>query len=286
MTVALLCSHADPASVNIRDRLRELVPWTITDDHLDGLPILEAEETGLLLVESPRMHLECDLIDRALAAATNVPIEAVLVLSKHRAASGSSALTVHPIGNWGEADFGGRARTVTPAAPALMARLLRALGDGAREARLSHSVTLEATHHGPFLETPTAFVEIGTTEDAWRDPRLGEVVARAVLEAASAPNPVVDASEPVLLAVGGSHYAPRATDLVRKRRASVAHVLPAYAVDAGVDADVVRQAVARSPGASGYFLDERGMKGDVTPVLRVLEEAGLQRVDATSLPAR
>lgn len=286
MTVALLVSHADPASVNIRDRLRELVAWTIMDEHLDGLPFLRADEQDLLMFESPKLHLECDLIDRELQDATREHIDAIVVLSKHKAASGTPALTAHPIGNWNNADFGGRPRALTPSAPALMTRLLLGLAAEAKASGVRHDVTFEATHHGPHLETPTAFVEIGTDESAWSDPALGAVVARAVLEAAGGGPPLVPDEEPVLIGVGGSHYMPRATDLARKRCVAFGHFLPGYQIDAGVTTDVVRDAVARTPGASGFFVDERGVKGDLGPIVAALEEAGLRRVAADDLDAR
>lgn len=279
MTVALLASHADPASVNIRDHVLKLAEWRTLEASVEGIPVRESDG-GLLLFETPRLHLECDLLDRALAQAVGREIDAILVLSKHKAASGSPSLTVHPIGNYRAAEFGGRAGALVPAAPALATRALRALAREARAARLPHAVTWEATHHGPYFETPTAFVEIGTTEAAWRDPALGALVARAVLDAARAGPALAAEFEPVVVAVGGSHYVPRATDIAKKRKVAVGHMIPGYQLDAGLQPEVAKLAATRTPEAEAFIVDDRGFEVDATPVLAALEEAGLRRARA------
>ena len=247
-TRLVLVSRADSASTNIRDALLDMHAW---DDAgtFDGLPVRKRD--GWLLAEISRIHIEADGVDVALRDA-GFAFDVVLVASKHRAASGKPALTVHPIGNIGKAEVGGKPRALVPAAPTEMARVLAQLAAEARG--LKHEATYEATHHGPFLQTPTAFVEIGTDESAWSDPDLGERVARAILAAGE---PGVADAAPALLALGGSHYAPRATDLARKGRARFGHIVPTYAIDAGVDARVVYDAVRLSGDCAGYYAEPR-----------------------------
>ena len=265
MPLLVLVSRADDASVTIRDALLDLVTWEEAGA-FRGLPVRRHGE--LLMAEVEPMHLDCDHVDRALRAA-GFAFDAVLFASRHRAESGKPALTVHPIGNWGDADYGGLPRRVTPAAPVEMGRILRRLQ--AEAAGLKHDVTFEATHHGPYLTTPSAFVEIGTDEAAWRNPDLGRRVARALLAAAQ-PSPFDDA--PVLLMLGGSHYAPRATDLVRKGKANVGHILPGYALDRGVDPAVLLDAIHGTPGCQGYYLDPRLVEKRPDELLQVF--AGLE----------
>lgn len=249
-TRLVLVSRADPASTNIRDALLDMHTW---DDagSFHGLPVRKRE--GWLLAEISEVHVEADGVDVALREAGHA-FDVVLVASKHRAASGKPALTVHPIGNLGNADVGGKPRALVPAAPTEMARVLARLAEEARA--LKHEATFEATHHGPFLQTPTAFVEIGTDESSWSDADLGERVARAILAAGE---PGIADAAPTLLALGGSHYAPRATDLARKGRARFGHIVPTYAIEAGLDARVLYDAVRLSADCAGYYADPRTM---------------------------
>lgn len=265
MPILVLVSRADAASVTIRDALLEMEPWRERGS-FEGLPV--RERSGFLMVETDRLHLECDGLDGRLRAA-GLAFDAILVASKHKAESGKPALTVHPIGNLGDADFGGHPRRLVPTAPLLMSRILRRLFAEAQGTK--HQVTFEATHHGPYLETPTAFVEIGTDEAAWTDRAMGRRVARAILAAAE---PSVGDAAPVLVAIGGSHYAPRASDLVRQAKANFGHILPGYAWERGVDAQVLVEAIRGTPGCQGYYLDPRMVSARPEEALQVF--AGLE----------
>lgn len=244
----VLVSRQDSASLTIRDALLEMHEWR-EEGSFEGLPVRRHGE--FLMAEVEAMHLDADLVDQRLKAAGHA-FGTVLVASRHRAESGRPALTVHPIGNPVAADFGGRPRTLVPTDPVVMGRVLRRLHAEAHG--LKHQVTLEATHHGPYLETPTMFVEIGTDEKAWKDRELGRRVARAILAAGT---PSVGDEAPSLVMLGGSHYAPKATDLVKAGRANFGHILPSYSFDNGLDAQTVLDAVRFTPECKGYFPDAR-----------------------------
>lgn len=248
LTILLLVSRPDPASVNIRDALLDMESWK-ERGAFEGHPV--RERPGFLMVEVDRLHLECDHLDDRMRAA-GLAFDAILVASKHKAESGKPALTVHPIGNFGEADYGGFARRLVPTAPRAMSRVLRRLIAEAHG--LKHQVTFEATHHGPYFETPTAFVEIGTDERAWADPGLGRRVAKALL-AANEPSAGDDA--PTIIMLGGSHYAPKATDLVRSSRANIGHIVPGYALERGLTPGTLLDAIRMTPGCQGYYVDPR-----------------------------
>ena len=157
---------------------------------------------------------------------------------------------MHPIGNYGQADFGGVPGRLSPTAPVLVSRILRRLHAEVQGSK--HQATLEATHHGPYVETPACFVEVGTDEAAWRDPALAAKVARAILASVE---PTVGDAAPTLVWLGGSHYAPRAGDLVKQSRLNVGHVVPGHALERGVSPEALLDAVRGTPGCQGYFLD-------------------------------
>src|SRR2546428_10273485 len=84
-----------------------------------------------------------------------------------------------------------------------MTEVLRAVR---REAEgLSYAVTFEATHHGPVLDAPSFFIEVGSTEKEWRDssPPEGPIRAPPPPPPRPAPPPGGDA--------GGAHHTPPPT---------------------------------------------------------------------------
>ena len=109
----------------------------------------------------------------------HLDIENIVFLSRHKAASGRPSLTVHPIGNWGAADYGGKEGEISGATPEWMTGLLLNI----RKNRIpGYDVCFEATHHGPLLETPTMFLEIGSSESEWEKMEPAEALIKSLLE--------------------------------------------------------------------------------------------------------
>lgn len=98
-------------------------------------------------------------------------------------------------------------------------------------------MTLEATHHGPEINSPTMFVEIGSTEEHWKRQDAAQVVASLIWEGLGLGGGVKvgdwnrnDGNNKVLLGIGGGHYAPRHMDIVRNDGVWVGHLLSGYAL--------------------------------------------------------
>ena len=43
-------------------------------------------------------------------------------------------------------------------------------------------ITLECTHHGPFIDKPCIFIEIGSTENEWKNRKAGFIIAKTIKE--------------------------------------------------------------------------------------------------------
>lgn len=266
----LVASRHDPASLNIRDRLLERGSFERTGGTFRDAPVWARSETILVEVEGPAIRderLDADL------RATGWPVMDVWFLSKHAAASGQPSLTVHPIGNHGAAEFGGRPGELSPASPRDMGALLRRLRHHARAAGLPHAVTYESTHHGPSMGFPTLWVEIGSEDRWYRDPVSGAVVAQAVEDVLSGEG---RCDGPVLVGVGGGHYVPRATDVAAAGQADFGHFLPSHFVDEAAGPEALARAVAATPGCSGVHVHRKALKGGQRrAVERWLQELGV-----------
>jgi len=174
----LVASAADPASVTQREALLRVASWEDAGS-FQGSRALRHGEFALITIED--LHLYHDHVDRDAKDLFGGSPEVVVFLSKHRSESATPSLTVHPIGNFGPAEYGGQPENLVPTAPAFMTEVLRAVR---READgLAYAVTFEATHHGPVLEAPSFFIEAGSTEREWRDARAAEALMRALLAA-------------------------------------------------------------------------------------------------------
>lgn len=251
----LVVNRGDNASTNIRDRLLETGDWVDTGSRFRGHPMHQRGYDVMVEVEGPT------IFDEALGGDLEHlewPIGAVWFLSRHRAASGKASLTVHPIGNPGDAKYGGRAGAFSVSAARDMGALLRRLAHHRDAFGLPHDVSYEATHHGPYMDLPSLFVEIGSDEAWYDDVPSGKALAAAVTD-------VLDGEGftdgPVLVGVGGGHYVPRMNDIALAGQADFGHLIAAYAVDPESDGAVVQEAWEKTPESEGLYIHKKGLKG-------------------------
>jgi D-tyrosyl-tRNA(Tyr) deacylase len=110
----VVCSAEDAASVNITEHLLRLGDWQPVGT-FEGAPAKRLGDS--LLVTIPVHHLYYDDIDDKVEKALGARPSLVIFASRHKSASNMRTLTIHPIGNHGKAEMGGKDRTLVPAAP-------------------------------------------------------------------------------------------------------------------------------------------------------------------------
>jgi D-aminoacyl-tRNA deacylase len=242
------------------------------------------EGAGATMVTINEHHLDVDDIDkRAMTELGLPPPSTVIYLSRHRSESGLRTLTVHPIGCYGKADFGGKDGTLVLSSPGPMTLALRLVYERTLARGLEFKVSFETTHHGPYLETPTFYIEIGSEEKAWAEVPPAEVLASVVLDVIKAGSGDKD---PIAIGVGGGHYTPRFTDLARKKRISFGHMVPGYALEKASE-ESLAQAFKKTPGARFVYFHRKALKGAEYDCLKAFfESLGLETVREEDLEDR
>ncbi len=177
--------------------------------------------------------------------------------STHKSSSNSPGFSVHTPGNWGEADLGGKPRTLNTALPSkikIIARKMRELSYPS----LKWPVAVEVDHHGPTLATPVLFAEIGSTEAEWKNPEAGRIAAQAILAAIKS-----DETFPAHVGFGGSHYSPKFTPKILDGGIAFGHIISGYSLErSGLDEEMVRQAMEKNAEKiESALLDWKGIKG-------------------------
>lgn len=252
-------STSDPAGVNIASHLEAILPFSTSD-----FRSMTAKSHGdICLVGMP-----CRLIDLEMGPEG---VDWLLCLSRHKSESGKPCLTAHTPGNpAGTADFGGVPGHVGISNARLQSELIASLVKSRDELGLSIEVSVEATHHGPTeLGFPITFVEIGSAEQSWADPALGEAVARAVADSIAKQSASAPAKN--ALAVGGGHYPDKFTSLMASRQCCIGHIVPKYAMAANRDPSIFRTCVERTlGGCSSIVVDWRGTPSSAKESLKSL----------------
>lgn len=250
----IISSEADTASINLRDRLLENAEWKEDGEFKGHIIWRLAKDYGSFCLEGTRLitinklHIHAEKIDSEWFEETSIKIENIVFLSRHKAASGRPSLTVHPIGNWGKADYGGFSGKLSRTSPIWMTGLLLKI----YENRLpGYDICFEATHHGPLLETPTMFLEIGSSEEQWELREPAYALTKSLLELEPAKGTVV-------VGIGGGHYTPRFTEAALSHQVCFGHMVANYGIPS-LTPESLKDAIVSSR-AKGLYFHKKGMK--------------------------
>lgn len=264
--ILIAASTKDLASVNIARQILSNYPFK---------PIKERIYTA----EVSDRKVELIMLDEELVYAQDIAtlypsLELVIFISRHSSISGTPTLSVHTPGNLGNADLGGITRKVSIASANAMKSALSTMAKLVKEKHLNYKVCYECTHHGPSLDIPTMFAELGSTPKEWKDLEAAEVVAHAVMKA------VADFGQQVnktVLGVGGPHYNEKFTKMALEGDVAFGHIIPKYAISQ-IDEAVLRQCVEKTFEKVEFtVLDWKGIKGEDKPyIVRILEKMGLK----------
>jgi len=179
----------------------------------------------------------------------------LVFISKHSSVSGIPTLSVHTPGNLAEAELGGIPRKVSISPAGAMKNALLEMAKLREETGLNYEVSYECTHHGPSLDVPTMFAELGSSLKQWKDMKAAEAVAHAAMAAVSKRS-----SYPTALGIGGPHYNARFTKIALSTQTAFGHIIPKYAL-AQVDAEIIKQCVERTvESVNSAILDWKGIK--------------------------
>ena len=244
----IVSSRRDSASANIARAL-------ITKNGFEqgpgqGIETYSKDNIRLVMLEKLGIYAE----------PSDIPSDAstTIFVSKHVSSSGRPALTVHATGNLTkEAKFGGNPEEVSYVDPSIIRSTLRALKAGVSQVGVQIDITMEATHHGPTnLSMPVCFVEIGSGEEEWTDPVLGEIAANAVMAAATK----VEETPPIAVGFGGTHYSAKHTRICMEGNYAIGHLVSSHSFDGGVSERVITDTFSKTTGSCNTaIVDWKGL---------------------------
>ncbi|MBT59965.1 MAG: hypothetical protein CMA63_00250 [Euryarchaeota archaeon] len=241
-TVVLIAVNgSDIASTNQADALQEIGGWT-SQGMVEGYPAFSNLDARMWIL--PGNILSQDFLAQRWKKATGESVSEIIFPSRHSAVSGRPSLTLHPIGvphldRESTSPYGGKSGDAPPPSPRLASwwqELIRVHSD--TDLGEPFDISLEVTHHGPWVTVPSLFIEVGSTSDTWGHfgaaKLLANIIHRGIgLDGGSGIgswDEHRDAGTPVLITLGGGHYAPRANLLGVHHGLRIGHMLATYAL--------------------------------------------------------
>ena len=270
LMIVLIASSKDVASLNIKEQILKNYPFHKTTKEFQGSSLFVAEIEG----KKVTLATLCEESVRAQDLPEKFPNAKLIVfISRHSSQSGKPTLSVHTPGNFGDAELGGLPKTLSISPASAMQNALKALKHYKEALNLGYEVSFECTHHGPSLNVPAMFVELGSSPTQWGDIRAAEAVAHSAMSAiASFPEPQTSAT----IGIGGTHYNQRFTLMALTGEVTFGHMVPKYAVHL-VDAQMLRQCIEKTlEKVPMAILDWKGIRSEDKPnLIHALETARL-----------
>ena len=181
----------------------------------------------------------------------------VIFASKHKSESNEKTLSVHAPGNWRSADFGGEPGKACKSSALFMKQVFEKIHENMLQYNLKeYKLTLEATHHGPLIDKPCIFIEIGSTETEWADRKAGFIVAKSISETMKnfKPNPYNE----IAIGIGGPHYCPNFNKIQLKSNVAISHVISQYVFP--FTEEMIKEAIAKTDEELDFvLLDWKGL---------------------------
>ncbi|MBS3070812.1 hypothetical protein J4407_00740 [Candidatus Pacearchaeota archaeon] len=213
----IIASKKDKAGVNITTHLSQF----------RKNPVISGMQ------KNPERFFDFYLVDDEILYTENLDLDRinkydfVIFASKHKSEKNMPSLTVHPPGNLRNAEFGGETGKLCKTSAQFNKQLFEKLKENTEKYNLkSYSVTLEATHHGPLIDKPCVFIEIGSTEREYEDRRAGFVVAKTISDTIDSFE--INSYNENAVAIGGPHYCPNFNNIQLKSNVAISHVIPSY----------------------------------------------------------
>ena len=192
--------------------------------------------------------------------------DSIIFLSRHSARSLRPSFTVHPIGNFGGAEYGGYSYTLVDCNSFLIKQLLlninELINSGDYQFKYEYEISLEVTHHGPFSKVPVAFIEVGSSEAQWNDLEACRLIADAVnkIDFNGINNTPENDDWIPAIGFGGNHYATKFTRYEIESEYAFGHICAKYNIQ-WLNKELIEQMISKTIPTPNYALfDKKSMK--------------------------
>lgn len=269
--IIVVASSRDLASMNIRNYIVNSYGLRKTDKEYQGYPIFLTEigDKEVRLVTIGSEHVFAQNIGELFPTS-----KLIVFVSRHSSKSGTPTFSAHTPGNLGKAEMGGQPRKVSVSPANAMRDTLKIMKRRKDEMHLNYDVCYEGTHHGPYLEVPSMFVELGSSLKQWRDMKAVKVVGEATMGAIANFGNFLSKA---VVGIGGPHYNKKFTRIAFKNNLAFSHIIPKYALPY-IDLDLIIHCLERTlERVDTVILDWKGIKAKDKPnLVKILEKIGVK----------
>lgn len=262
--IALIICTPDVAAINIKERLLEKGSWKKLEESFQNHSVYQyfhpTKEIKLYTTDTACVY--CEHIDK------KIDVDLFIFPTKHQSKSGIPSLTVHTQGNWGVAEIGGKDNTLGIAPGTYLARGFLKLKELQNKDQLNYQVIQECTHHGPDINKPAMFIEVGSTEKEWQQKEPAKIIAETIQYL------LTEKFQPMTTAIGigGLHHCPDFSKVTIEKNIAFTHVCPKYMLK-NLNREMILQALERSVEQPKFiYLNKKGLGSEKERIFMLAEK--------------
>ena len=226
------------------------------------------------LSDIPIVRVDCDIINAENIDKTNkdaANADFIIFASLHLGKQ-EKMLSLHAPGNWHKAEFGGKLEKVCKTSGTALKIFFQELNKNVPQ---GWQTTLECTHHGPYIEKPCLFIEIGSSEKDWKDKEAARAIALTIKNAIKI---LQNANEiETTIGLGGLHYCNNFNKIQLNSQFAISHIIPEYALP--LSEEMLKEAIEKTTEkVSLVLLDWKGLGNSEQrqQVIALLDKIGLK----------
>jgi len=222
------------------------------------------------------------LCDKEIIYTENLDLEKInrydfiIFASKHKSEKKEKTLSIHAPGNWRNAELGGQPGKICKTSALFQKQIFEKLKINADSHNLKdYKLTLECTHHGPLIDKPCIFIEIGSTETEWKDRRAAFIIAKTIRDIIQdfKENPYNE----IAIGIGGPHYCPNFNKIQLNSNIALSHIIPQYMLP--LTEEMIKEALEKTQEEIDFvLLDWKGLGNaeERKRILSILDKLFLQ----------
>ncbi len=249
MKILIVCSSEDSASKKICSYLPKDINATI---------------------KTTKMHLYFE---------SDEEFDLIIFPSKHESSRKINMLSCHSTGNFGKAIYGGKDKRLSKTNAFIQSWVLKELNKINKEKKFKLNVSFEATHHGPFTNVPSIFIEVGSSEEQWNNDRYCSGIAEVITKLVKEADKIVSSKEESAIGFSKSHYVPIISQYATKNKIGIGHICPEYNMEL-LDEELIDQMINMTVPKPTIALIESKIKSEYkNKIISLCKEKGLRYIE-------
>lgn len=272
--VAIIIPKPDLAANTIWSEIKNRSYFKESEQQFDGSIVYQHNKypNDIKIIHSKKDGVASNHLDLEIEA------ELYIFTSRHRAASGTPALLVHPTGNWNQITLEGREKELSyTSATALKFGLQNLIAKQEEFDLVEFKVDMEVTHHGPTeLKTPLIFMELGSSEEYWVHKKAALAVGQAIIDTAEQFVQRSKFQGESFIGFGGNHYAYRfRKHVLLGEKTHISHIAAKHTLD-NLNEKIIMEAFKKTiEEPKGALIDKKGARSEQRKnIIDIVERQG------------